>query len=94
MRQVDETVIEELLEAQNDNTVLPVAIPNAWKPTFKWDGEDLVLEAVTTDVMTPGNGSVPYSWFAMSESLAFSFGFIQIEPLLKVKIENAIHFLF
>ena len=37
VRLVDETVIEELLLAQNDNTVLPVAIPNAWKPTFKWD---------------------------------------------------------
>ena len=86
MRQIEETVIDELLSAQNDNTVLPVAIPNAWKPTFQWDGEDLVLEAVTTDVMTPGNNSVPYSWFAMSESLAFLFGFLQIEPLLKVKM--------
>ena len=84
VRQIEETVIEELLEAQNDNTVTPVAIPNAWKPTFQWDGEDLVLEAVTTDVMTSGN--VPYSWFAMSESLAFLFGFLQIEPLLKVKM--------
>ena len=86
LRQIEETVIESLLEAQNVNTVLPVAIPNAWKPTFKWDGEDLVLEAVTTDVMTPGNNSVPYSWFAMSESLAFAFGFLQIEPLTKVKM--------
>ena len=84
VRQIEETVIEELLEAQNDNTTLPVAIPNAWKPTFQWDGEDLVLEAVTTNVMTSGN--VPYSWFAMSESLAFLFGFLQIEPLLKVKM--------
>ena len=82
VRQVDETVIEELLLAQNDNTVLPVAIPNAWKPTFKWDGEDLVLEAVTTDVMTPGNNSVPYSWFAISESLALSFGFLRYSKLL------------
>ena len=84
LRQMEETVIEQLLEAQNVNTVNPVAIPNAWKPTFHWDGEDLVLEAVTTDVMTSGN--VPYSWFAMSESLAFTFGFLQIEPLTKVKM--------
>ena len=86
VRQVDETVIEELLLAQNDNTVLPVAIPNAWKPTFKWDGEDLVLEAVTTDVMTSGNGSVPYSWFAISESLALSFGFVRYSKLFNQNV--------
>ena len=86
IRQMEETVIEALLEAQNTRTFFPVAIPNAWKPTFQWDGEDLVLEAVTTDVMTPGNNSVPFSWFAMSESLAFAFGFLKIEPLLKVKM--------
>ena len=86
LRQMEETVIEQLLEAQNVNVSLPVAIPNAWKPTFHWDGEDLVMEAITTDVMTAGNGSVPYSWFAMSESLAFTFGFLKIEPLLKVKM--------
>ena len=82
VRQVDETVIEELLLAQNDDTVLPVAIPNAWKPTFKWDGDELVLGAVTTDLMTSGNNSVPYSWLAISESLALSFGFLQFSKLL------------
>ena len=81
VRQIDETIIEELLLAQNDNTVLPVAIPNAWKPTFKWDGEDLVLEAVTGDVMTSGNSPTPYSWLAMSESLALSFGFLRFSKL-------------
>ena len=62
VRQVEETVIKEMLEAQNENTVLPVAIPNAWKPTFKWDGEELVLEAVSEDsVVTDGVVPVPYS---------------------------------
>ena len=83
VRQIDETVIEEMMEAQNENTVLPVAIPNAWKPTFKWDGDDLVLEAVTSDVMTSGNNSVPYSWLAMSESLALTFGFLRYSTLFK-----------
>ena len=87
LRQMEETVIEQLLEAQNADTVNPVAIPNAWKPTFKWDGEDLVLEAVSKDsVATSGASPTPYSWFAMSESLAFTFGFLQIEPLTKVKM--------
>ena len=84
VRQIDETVIKELLEAQNDNTVLPVAIPNAWKPTFKWDGEELVLEAVSEDsVVTDGVVPVPYSWMAMSESLALSFGFLRYSKLFK-----------
>ena len=87
VRQMEETVIEQLLEAQNTRTFFPVAIPNAWKPTFHWDGEDLVLEAVSKDsVVTSGASPVPYSWFAMSESLAFTFGFLQIEPLTKVKM--------
>ena len=87
VRQMEETVIEQMLEAQNVNTATPVAIPNAWKPTFQWDGEDLVLEAVSEDgVVTAGVVPVPFSWFAMSESLAFLFGFLKIEPLLKVKM--------
>ena len=85
LRQMEETVIEQLLEAQNDNVSQPVAIPNAWKPTFHWDGEDLVLEAVPKDSVVTSGGT-PYSWFAMSESLAFTFGFLQIEPLTKVKM--------
>ena len=80
VRQVEETVIKEMLLAQNENTVLPVAIPNAWKPTFKWDGEELVLEAVSEDsVVTDGVVPVPYSWMAMSESLAKTFGFLKVD---------------
>ena len=83
VRQIDETVVEELLLAQNDDTAIPVAIPNAWKPTLKWDGEDLVLEAVSSDsVISRGASPTPYSWFAMSESLALSFGFLQYSKLL------------
>ena len=85
VRLIDETVIEELLLVQNDDTTLPVAISNAWKPTFKWEGEDLVLEASDT-VVTSGANPTPYSWFAMSESLAFAFGFLKYEKLLKVKM--------
>ena len=81
VRLIDETIIEELLEAQNDNTILPVAIPNAWKPTFKWEGEDLVLE-----VMTSGVSPVPYSWFAVSESLAKSFGFLRFSKLFNSNV--------
>ena len=87
VRQMEETVIEQLLEAQNDDVVNPVAIPNAWKPTFHWDGEDLVLDAVSKDgVVTAGVVPVPFSWFAIAESLAFAFGFLQIEPLTKAKM--------
>ena len=87
VRQIDETVIKEMLEAQNDNTVLPVAIPNAWKPTFKWDGEELVLEAVSEDsVVTDGVVPVPYSWMAMSESLAKTFGFLKVDKTSNKKV--------
>ena len=80
VRQVEETVIEEMLKAQNADTVNPVAIPNAWKPTFQWDGEDLVLEAVSEDsVVTDGVVPVPFSWMAMSESLAKTFGFLKVD---------------
>ena len=80
VRQIEETVIEEMLKAQNENTVLPVAIPNAWKPTFQWDGEELVLEAVSEDsVVTDGVVPVPYSWMTMWESLAKTFGFLKVD---------------
>ena len=84
VRMIEETIFLETLAAQNDNTALPVAIPEAWKPTFKWDGEDLVLEAVSSDLMTSGN--VPYSWFAMSINLAKSFGFIKYDKTLNQNI--------
>ena len=56
------------------------------KPTFKWDGEDLVLEAVTSDVMTSGNKPVPYSWLAMSERLALTFGFLRFSKLFNKNV--------
>ena len=83
VRMIEETIFLETMIAQNDNTAHPVAIPEAWKPTFKWEGENLVLEAVNSDIMTPGVNSVPYSWFAMSESLAKSFGFIKYDKTVK-----------
>ena len=82
VRMIEETIFLETMVAQNDNTAHPVAIPEAWKPTFKWEGENLVLEAVSSD-MTPGVSSVPYSWFAMSESLAKSFGLIKYDKTVQ-----------
>ena len=84
---IDETVIETLLETKQSNSALPMAIPNEWKPTFTWEGDDLVLEAVSSDnVMTGGIVPTPYSWFAMLESLALSFGFLVYNQLLNRNI--------
>ena len=82
LRMMEETIMREALEVKTDDANLPVAIPQAWKPTFKWDGEDLVLEAVSKDnVVTSGANPTPYSWFAMSDSLAVAFGFIKFSKL-------------
>ena len=87
VRMIDETIMREMLEVKTDDANLPVAIPNAWKPTFKWEGEDLVLNAVSSNsVVTSGANPTPYSWFAMSESLALSFGFIKYDKLLRQNI--------
>ena len=84
VRMMDETVMREALEVKTDYASVPVAVPQAWKPTFKWDREDLVLEAVSEDnVVTSGASPTPYSWFAMSDSLAVAFGFIQYSKLFK-----------
>ena len=85
IRMIDETIMREVLEVKTDDANIPVAIPDAWKPTFKWDGEDLVLEA-SDSVVTSGANPAPYSWFAMSESLALSFGFIKYDKLLRQNI--------
>ena len=82
IRMIDEPIMREALEVKTDDANLPVAIPQAWKPTFKWDGEDLVLEAVSKDnVVTSGASPTPYSWFAMSDSLAEAFGFIKFSKV-------------
>ena len=84
---IDETIMVTVLETKQNNSALPVAIPNGWKPTFSWEGDDLVLEAVSSDnVMTGGVVPAPYSWFAMSESLALSFGFLKYDKLFNRNI--------
>ena len=87
VRMIDETVIDTLVELLQTDATIPVAIPNEWKPTFRWEGDDLVLEAVSRNsVMTGGVVPVPYSWFAMSESLALLFGFLVYNKLLNRNI--------
>ena len=87
IRMMDETVVREMLEVKTDYSSVPVAVPQAWKPTFKWDGDDLTLEAVSKDnVVTSGANPTPYSWFAMSTKLAESFGFIQYSKLFNTYI--------
>ena len=85
IRMMDETVVREMLEVKTDYSDVVVAVPQAWKPTFKWDGDDLVLEAVSKDNVV-ASGGTPYSWFAMSTKLAESFGFIQYSKLFKTYI--------
>ena len=85
LRMMDETVMREALEVKTDYSDFPVAVPQAWKPTFKWDGDDLTLEAVSKDNVVTSGGT-PYSWFAMSTKLAESFGFIQYSKLFKTYI--------
>ena len=81
IRMMDETVMRETLEVKTDYSV-PVAVPRAWKPFFKWNGNDLTLEAVSKDNVVTSGGT-PYSWFAMSTKLAEAFGFIQYSKLFK-----------
>ena len=89
IRMIDKTVVRETLEVKTDYSsvpvAVPVAVPEAWKPTFKWDGEDLILEAVAKDNVVDSGGT-PYSWFAMSTKLAESFGFIQYSKLFNTYI--------
>ena len=37
IRMMDETVVREALEVKTDYSSVPVAVPEAWKPTFKWN---------------------------------------------------------
>ena len=85
VRMMDETVVREMLEVKTDYASVPVAVPQAWKPTFKWEGEDLVLEAVSQDNVATSGGT-PYSWLAMSTKLAEAFGFIQYSKLFNTYI--------
>ena len=80
VRKFDQAVTEEALALKTTNSSVPVAVPQAWKPTFKWDGEELVLEAVSEDNVATGSlVRVPYSWFAVEENLAKSFGFLKYD---------------
>ena len=51
LRMMEETIMREALEVKTDDARIPVAIPQAWKPTFKWDGEDLVLEELALNTV-------------------------------------------
>ena len=85
VRMMDETAVREMLEVKTDYSSVPVAVPQAWKPTFKWEGEDLILEAVAKDNVVDSSDT-PYSWFAMSTKLAVAFGFIQYSTLFSTYI--------
>ena len=80
VRMMNETVMREALEVKTDYASVPVAVPRAWKPSFKWDGNDLILEAVDKDNVVDSTDT-PYSWLAMSTKLAESFGFIRYSTL-------------
>ena len=80
VRMMNETVMREALEVKTDYTSVPVAVPRAWKPSFKWDGNELILEAVDKDNVVDSTDT-PYSWLAMSTKLAESFGFIRYSTL-------------
>ena len=81
IRMMNEIVMREALEVKTDYANFPVAVPRAWKPSFKWDGNDLILEAVDKDNVVD-TADTPYSWLAMSTKLAESFGFIRYNTLL------------
>ena len=86
VRKFDQAVMEEALALKTTNASVPVAVPEEWKPTFKWDGEELVLEAVSKDnVATKSLVRVPYSWFAVEENLAKSFGFLKVDKTTNKK---------
>ena len=85
VRMMDETAVREMLEVKTDYSDYPVAVPEAWKPTFKWEGEDLVLEAVAKDNVVDSSNT-PYSWLAMSTKLAEAFGFIRYSTLFNTYI--------
>ena len=80
VRKFDQAVTEEALALKTANENVPVAVPEEWKPTFKWDGDELMLEAVSKDNVATGTlVRVPYSWFAVEENLAKSFGFLKYD---------------
>jgi len=51
------------------------AIPEKWKPTFTWNGLDMVLEGVDEPSLMDSNGR-SRSWFGMNLDLARKFGFV------------------
>ena len=80
VRKFDQAVTEEALALKTANENVPVAVPEEWKPTFKWDGDELMLEAVSKDNVATGTlVRVPYSWFAVEENLAKTFGFFKYD---------------
>ena len=87
VRKFDQAVTEEARSTlASASSLVPVAVPEEWKPTFKWDGEELTLQAVSENsVVTDGVVRVPYSWFAVEENLAKSFGFLKVNKTTNAK---------
>ena len=56
-----------------------VSLKKEWKPTFRWEKDDLVLEAVPKyDVVTTKKEAL--STFSIHFNLAFMFGFVKAVP--------------
>ena len=76
-------VEDEMLKKKTANpTASRVAVPDRWKLTFSWEGNDMILEGVDVDAMADPNDR-SYSWFGMTHSIAQTFGFLKWDDTSK-----------
>ena len=82
---VDQKVMTDIHTASNtwkerNGNAAIVSLKKEWKPTFRWDKDDLVLEAVPKyDVVATKKRGITHLFYP-SQNIAFMFGFVKPVP--------------
>ena len=71
--EVDTTLKTRL--SNNYNRGFRQAIPEKWKPSFTWNGQDMVLQGVDEPSLMDSHGQ-RRSWFGINLNVAKKFGFV------------------
>ena len=77
LQRIQELRTHKLRTEFEKDTSKRVQQPQAWMPTFRWEGEDLILQANKGSPYDPMAQGLP---FAISLKIAQAFGFVKQDP--------------
>ena len=79
-QRIDEIRTRKLQTEFEKNTAVRLQQPLAWTPTFRWEGDDWILQA---NKIVPHDNNTHGHPFALSLKIAHAFGFVKQDPKTK-----------